>query len=114
MIYRCWPALPAVFILLTGCLTLRLDMEGEVAKDWSNGSTHCHVHDRELLEDIQPVSAACMYDNLYDARQIKFPFAMDDLWGGGGFAKVMYCPDCRMAKTQWIKQLADNNDISMR
>jgi len=61
------------------------------------------VHDRELLEDVQPVKRINMYDPFADVRESVFPFASDDLWGKVDFAHVMYCPDCREAKAEWIK-----------
>ncbi len=85
-----------------------------VTVDRRGGFTHCPVHDRTLLEDLQPVEWMNSTDPFWDVRQEKFPFASDDLFmpspDNVAFAQVMYCPDCRKAKAEWIEKARRDGD----
>ena len=77
-----------------------------VVGDWRNGATHCDLHDRDLLESVEPVEQIMTYDELADVRRELFPFASNHQGGNVDYARVMYCPDCRTARAKWITKNA--------
>lgn len=91
-------------VVLAGCHNAYTKPVPAVIGDWRNDATHCEVHDRKLLYDLQHVEQINSYDEFADARKELFPFASNELWGNVDYAHVMYCPDCRLAKLKWIEE----------
>lgn len=100
-------------LAFSGCNTIELEKEPEkepVITDIRFDYKQCHIHNRELLEDLQPAAAGyASYTPQFTAdRDELFPFAMNNLTLQGPdnveFARVMYCPDCRVAKAEWSER----------
>jgi hypothetical protein len=96
-------------LAFSGCNTIELEKEPVIA-DIRFDHKQCHVHNRELLEDFQPAIAGLpSFTPSFTAdRDELFPFAMNNLILHGPdnveFARVMYCPDCRVAKAEWSER----------
>jgi hypothetical protein len=79
------------------------------------GGTRCEVHDRPLLEDVVPIrygfNAGVGNPEEYEVRRARFPNATTSI-GGGCFvgasreARVLYCPECRGAESEWASMPA--------
>ena len=92
-------------ILTVGCSAFS-NIEEPVIVDLRHDYWHCYVHDRPLLEDLQPAAWEERQVLFWPEKDRLFPFAQNDIWLSGRerviFARVMYCPECRVAKGDWL------------
>ena len=92
-------------LAMSGCNLI--EPKKPVIADIRHDYTRCHVHNRTLLEDLQP-AAWRTTERIWPEREALFPFAMNDICLHGPdnieFARVMYCPECRAAKAEWLER----------
>ncbi len=92
--------------ILTGGCSAVSHIEEPVVVDLRHDYWHCYVHDRRLLEDLQPAAWEERQMLFWPEKDRLFPFAQNDIWLSGrervDYARVMYCPECRVAKRDWL------------
>ncbi len=107
--------------VLTICIALGLhkaarpaDLSKSSIADLRGEATDCAVHSRILEEDVLGVFYGYIdYDNPIEgdasAAADRFPHAMAGVADGSeadgkSYARVRFCPDCRLAEEEWVAE----------
>jgi hypothetical protein len=95
----------AVAATTLGCsVSERAPVIADIRHDYKT----CHVHRRPLVEAVEPVQWGTVQRLPCSECDELFPFSMQDvvLYGPENveFARLMYCPDCRIAEAGWIER----------
>ena len=103
----CW-LVSAVAATTLGCsVSERAPVIADIRRDYKT----CHVHRRPLVEAVEPVRWGTVQRIPCSDCNELFPFAMQDVVMHGPenveFARLMYCPDCRIAEAEWMKAFRD-------
>ncbi len=97
------------FVVASGCGANRgTTVKKQLDLRTVNDVTICPLHDVALQEGVEPITAAHIsWDfNYFQARNERFPLANtgDITDNEAAEALVMFCPECRKAKQQWIEE----------